>query len=769
MAIGNKNAFYYIKLTLKLKTDASTTKDIYISNRPVLEDTNTGRYIPALQKIDGFGIRAGGWIPEPNNGRIDIDDSEHSYGYQRKISDLFERYTCINQDCELYYAAVDADDNNISADAALVWKDKVNTIRLRNGKLSLTLRSDAINNKSISRMVSTDVDSAAPTKSLGKFVPMVIGEGVQVRPVETDNDPTTSVGYSYGSTLGVQYYNKGITNYYVKDPLDNNRYIEVSSAASVSTALYQRALDGNEDGGTAGATWTAYKFTASTAYLITHATWYTFKTGGGSFDSENTTSCSIWSKREDTDLPDQMLCIASLPHTSAVNISGDSYSNTAGFDKAVPLEKDKDYYIAFGFNEKSGASTSMLPTRDQTSQTVSVYGLAEGTDSTGWSKTTATATYRAAYYKIFGTTFTDNSLPGSQRVNELGLGVSEVLLTSDGSVTAIPTLSDIDILLKVDGLQDDGSGTITGSANAIINEPHELFKLLTSSYNGSTWSVGNFDTSKYSGTHGQFNDSTEPYYRQLSGHATGEITLEQLARVICEDSQCKLVKFSASSNDIGLYAIGTNIASSALITDDDIIELQYETRDLKSVVNDARISYNPSLTNFQPIDAFQQRRERGYESFKHLGYNDSGTGQHISAVSEDLFGIRELQDTRNNWINNEAQIENIARLILSKSDLPSEDVRLTLPYQKYNTLEPYDVVSIASPELPTFYGAFQDPDKYNFTTGGTQNQEVTTTNPGRNLRAKEYRAQIYEIRYNFKEQPTMEIRCKLLIHPNDPT
>ena len=108
----------YVEITTKNKETAASST-YYFSNRPIIDDTNVGRYIPILESVGSFGCRMGDYLPEPINSEFVLNNAPGSFGYERRFSDLLDRETVISQTVKLYVAQTELNDLNVTSDFSL--------------------------------------------------------------------------------------------------------------------------------------------------------------------------------------------------------------------------------------------------------------------------------------------------------------------------------------------------------------------------------------------------------------------------------------------------------------------------------------------------------------------------------------------------------------------------------------------------------------------------------------------------------------------------
>jgi hypothetical protein len=367
--------------------------------------------------------------------------------------------------------------------------------------------------------------------------------------------------------------------------------------------------------------------------------------------------------------------------------------------------------------------------------------------------------------ELYACTYTDNGTPPvSVYALANGLATSYFTLTHDNANFTAPDMSSLDFIFEIDGIEDDSSGTITGVANQLITLPHHVAELLTYNYDGSNWVNNIYDSSTYSGTHTRLS-ATGYYSRSVAGASNGVVRARQLLNDVMNEHACYLTKVN-TTNKLALYAWGTQQAIAFTIYDIDILDFRYTVADRSTIVNVARGSYYKKLTSLNERRVLAQGGEKSYSGYLEYRYNDASLGQAISANSYTLFSDNEnIKDTYN-YVADATTMRNVLHGILSRNQLPSELVEVTLPLHKFSTLKLWDVVKVITSQLPQTGGTNPDPLPSVYNAG----EEIIYNTDDQLVLAKPYRGQVLKLDYDLsRDVPSVTVLINLLINKADPT
>ena len=524
MTYPNLQQWQYIELTMKDKS-SGTSSTYYLSNRAIIDDTNVGRYFPLIKSIGSLGSRMGTFLPESTSATITLDDSPGSYGYERRFSDLLERQTPIQQSIKIYLAQTELTDLNVTADFVLAWQGVVVGVDMDRGdgndRLSLKVSSVSIPVRELGRKIFyTDEFYAAHVtqdNAYGQIIPLVLGDGVQVKPLALEAPWMLPSAYGYAVIMGTQYPVGGVTHYWAKDKL--GRYVEVTSPASLSTVAAGNDYTPNTNGVTISNSYTSLvPFTKPEGYLLRKASVsiQSAITGSAAY------SISIF--RAAGTEGGGRLEIANAAITSTSYTTGNNYTLDFYFTQPVVIEEDTYYY----FGISSNVASSSYWRYESGVGTSGNYKLTHSDGPYGYWETLGST--NAHVFKLYAATFTDNKDGTGFTTDENGYNIANVDIDVGSAAPYDNTgiLKNLDLVFTVQGLKDDSLGTITGVANTLIESPVHAIKLLDKAWNGSTWTGGSFDFSVFSTEQTAATTTTNRWYRKIAGATNGRTLVSDL-------------------------------------------------------------------------------------------------------------------------------------------------------------------------------------------------------------------------------------------------
>jgi len=767
MATSESYFLVYAALTLVLKTDSSSSTTIYFGSRPVLKNSAIH---PILKKVDGLGTYLDTYLPQPTTSTIVLDNSPGSLAYQRRIVDLFERYTPIEQTVIIYAIQKEIDDYDLSVSSAdQVWKAKVVGWEMRGGdapELALTIAADIVPRRVMTRIIDSETFTTAPTSSIGKYLPICIGDSVEVRAIPVSSAATTAPLYAYATTLGEDFVNDGINSIYIKDSA-TNEYIEVESAAATGTPVYSNLPTYSTTFSATTEEIGCVVDTSANNYLVRGG--YIDMHGDGTFSGTVNGDFNIKIYESDTPASDRgygswgrtpkaIAKIGKLAYTSQIQTTA-QYSMEFSFNVPVIMRSDKSYLVTF-YDPEGTAGVDILKIRADNTGGIYKYNAAFGwiADGTGYPYDPR--------LELYGVKFTDQPVPGTLPYEGLGYAAVELSQKTAASGQTNPGLAEFDIILNISGLKDDSSGTLTGAANTSLNNARYAIAALETRFDGANWIAGDFDFTKFSSTHSATIDgATGDLSRLLNGKTEGRATTDQILSQLCKNSASRVTLYNGSSKQLALWAWGTTASTAREIDDEDATILSVVGRGADTVINLVSIIHDARLKEATAVDIASQGQLTGYSQNYQWTPDRNTETTLISQESADIYGDRYQVDDIFNWLNTDGEI--LAKYYACRYAQPDVFVSLEVPYFKYKALEMLDIVEIIHPDLPSYFGSSAVAKNPSY--AGSEVDIATGTYL---KRATRYRAQIEgkEINLNPGSIPTLRLSVRLLVNfPVDPT
>lgn len=733
-------------------------------------------YFPLIRAITGIGQRMGDVLPLSVSGSISIDCSPNSFGYERRFCDLLERLSPIDQEIVIYIAHTSNTDDDPTGDWVQVFKGTTRTARInpKGESLEIAVDSARLPKKYMNRIIDNVIFTRCPTGSVGKAAPLVFGNSIEVPGLLFDN-LSTAPAWGYATNFNQQFTVGGVQQYYAQDY--SGQFVAVASAASTSTKLFGNTPSGSTSGTVISPKIEyAQKFAAGNGGVATTCTLEWYNVTGAAHAAEEII-INVYVANGNTIsgyfgdvLPGTLLGTARF-NPSATGAG--SKSSQASFDRPIVIKSGGDYYFGVTRRSASPTDTSIAFSRDAFPTSQNWYeknldGATSSAQENGWS--TSTVTTGKIFLELFGVVFADNNAP-SGTLDSQGFHIAYVVGShrSAASGQANPDISTLNMLFSINGLRDDSSGNITGSANAVIKSAYYIAKVLDYTWNGSSWVAGTFDTGKFSGARTQIDQNqSATTTRWTQGRTEGRQTWESVMRAICLNSGSRLALTNSTSagKNYGIWGWGNTITASATLTDEDSEIITIEYRGTETIVNHARVYFNNKL---KEADITKISAEGNFSQFASFldWYNGSNLlATSLAANSAATFGDRPNRDEAFPWIADTTSAESMAQFMLGVFAFPHVFVELECPLWKYRTLEIMDVINIIHPALPAYFGT--SPAAKLPTYDG---QEVDIIQGHYWKRAQPYRAQIEarQIDFNVDGYPLLRLTARLLTNTGDPT
>lgn len=749
---------HWITLSISLinKTDLSE-EFVLFTNKAWLDpgDSSTfGEWLPLILGGTKIGTGSDREMILPEAGSIRIDNSIGSFGVDRKFSDLFERYEIVDQGIIAYYGTSEIDGLKMETPTGIYFAKVLDWSHdIDQGQPVIDIRFDSkkIPKRVITKIITPDNFPNAPLSSIGKHLPIVIGQDAQVKPIIiTDDTNLHSPEFAYATTLNNEHPVSGISKYYASTQSGN--YAEVESAASTESVLYGNAfVTGKSNAAYPTNTNVAKVFTVTTPYIATSV--YLAVYGSGGSGESVTVEIRADDANQNTDpnnAPGTILGKA----VYEVEPNVGEYQLEMPLDRPVVLETGKTYYFVSYYSNTSGAGTINMYYDSINTETTYV-------TTTGgiWRPITGSARANKWYWQVKGVVLSDTTSDITTVGND-GLGASYFTATQK-TFSKMAPINRINFIVSVNGLKDDSSGSITGSANSQITTVHHAIELMAQEWDGNSWEpvvdiLAKWDFDEFSSTYSATNT--------IAGTTDGETTFEQWLRQVCRNSATKIVLLNDGS--VAPYSWGTTLTSQATFTQENSKIIRFEQLDTSYVLNKATIAYDRQLVYFDSLISASQGISQDYTQILNINSDTSGEYELLIGNSVDIYGARELAEIYFNWINTSASATRIARYYLTNFNTPPQYIEIEVPHADYNTLKIMDVVTVINPSLPNYYGGIPNAKLPHYL-----GEEVDPL-AGFNLcEAQTYRAQIERktITFNDDMAPTLSFECRLLTNSNDPT
>lgn len=786
--VAEYNYFYRVDVDVRGIIDGTNTAVTYtFTNKTLKDSTSLTTFWPILRSIGEVSLTSGETLPTVTISSIEIDNRIGSFGSDRKFSDILQRYSPVEQPLTISYAQVV---NN--SDTVTTWTVLATAVveswdyGAAAGDMTLTFNVRPM--KYVDNVLTLEVANTisgmenAPSSSLGRAVPLLIGDDLDVLPVRISADDATTAKYAWGTCL-YEHLKNVSTGYslYTKNYLDqweeiDGGFPDYSGATSTGTytlnTYADRAFDLNLNGNgiVTGVQLEAQGngLVSSTAFLSV----YLLRTGASSVVIEE-----VGRGRLD------------LSNYNAQNAASTArFSIKVSLDQPVFLSGNSTYALGWsctGYQPNDLSLHYHNLTRVELRRDAADATSPSNNSFTDW-KRVISATCLA--YKLLEPTvsLTDHVSTYTQT----GLTYSSLTLTqfTPDSGQTNPSFDNFPILLaNVKGLSNYSGATLQEKPQDITN------KL---SYTWSTtslaWSdAARWDTTTLSSSHYDYlyNGATPTNRsRVVRGVFDQRSTYTQIVSEIARCTASKVGIFSSGKTFMWPWGITAAQSVYSPILTEDISPISWQQRDLSTVINRAVIktgrSFLASPRGIENTDA-EGRSSYGYnysEDYSSLNY-PSGVIPSLTRDSVALYGVRDLQNTEfplwpypsgglGGYIGGTSSTGSIlAEYYLTRYAKPLTYCTFIVPYHRYASLKMFDIITFAHPSFPAYYGT--DPQARNGVVNVSGAVTEVVANGGFEMvRAQSYRGLIEGITHvlAMEHAPALKLTVLVLLnYPKDPT
>lgn len=743
---------HHIKAVFTLKSYADgSDKEIILTS--VQESDAENISYPLLKKIGAVGVTLGDFLPIPATTSITIYDEPGSIGFERRFTDLLQRYAITNQKVSIYFCSCAVGEFDPD-DYELQWVGTVTRSRPRGDELTIQIAGRGIEDRTINTRITTELFPNAPSGSLGYALPVIIGEDVQVKPVLINETNPESLEYAYGTNM-VDYLCGGIQKILAK--AHDNKHVEVQSPASTTTPIYGTAYN---PGVSPYGTTTPYyefefaeRFTAGSAgYIITGASFWVNKLSGAADgfielaiaidDLYQTGSSANWGRAPGTVLGSANYELALL------SSSAGNYEIRVNFPNPIVIKPFQSWFFC---HKKTGETTAKLQFLFNGAGSNSYFYK----NTSLWLEASGDDPFWCLYgAKIYNT-------PPTSLSRFAGITIDQ-----RGDLDEVPDLTKLDLILEVDGLKDDGSGTVTGSASSVITSPQHATELLTKTFNGTTYTGGQFG-SEHSDTWPQVNNNTSAYYRKLSSKTSGSTQLSSFLEQICRATASRITMHPHETTPMGFWAWGAESDPVDLITHENCRLIGLEVLGTETIINQVELFYAEKIIDLDYVTGNALGEFKNFSAmFSSLDESKSSfdEAERVSAISREIFGAMELRVKTQSWLADEQSVRSLSLSLLRRYGRPLVFAEIEAPLHMFKQRKILDVVNFRHPQIPTFFGSSPKANKPTF-----EGAEVDISTGFYYPRARAPRARIEgrQIISDSISNPKMRFLLQILDNPHD--
>jgi len=302
----------------------------------------------------------------------------------------------------------------------------------------------------------------------------------------------------------------------------------------------------------------------------------------------------------------------------------------------------------------------------------------------------AGASAKMLQHGLFAVRF-DKAEPASS----LGANFSTFKASHHSSVTDFTNYEKQKYIIEIEGLKDNGSGTITGSANAAMERPDHVAKFIYYKQNGD--STTGFDNTTHPGT---LIASTV-----VDGKFDGRSSYRAMLGEVLQNHACKL--YPARNGDLVFWPYTAMQSEVAVISEGDCSIVGMGIEDSTGIINSLKITYNRSAI---PLDAakYQDNINPNYQDQLIIDdVNAGGVWGPLRNESSDIYGEKYPQSDYIplNTVADSAGAHRYAEYLLRNFTLEQFYVVIRVPFWRYRDIEEWSIVRISHVLLPSTLGA----------------------------------------------------------------
>jgi hypothetical protein len=800
----------------QVETKVFTLVNKFVQDASTPSDRET--MLPILKSIGEVTLSSGEVLPSVSISQITIDNSRGSIGFDRRFSDVLERYTIIQQPIDIYFSqssnATDAPGAWIKVASGIMqsWQTAISGDA---PVLTLSITPYDLADRSMNLEVSRDVTGMenAPEASLNKPLPILFNKTQinatgaatypELLPTRISNDGATTA--VYGLTTQMYQVTKANTlpRLFIEKSWDDGESVWATVNTDASPPSY---LTPNP-----AAYYPLKLFEGFAIQIPQFLTCGIFATGvelkaraNGYFGRQSSAYLSVFillvssvTKVVKQELARGKVSLANYDELN--NNPGATFPIRIAFTNPViidpGLNSDYDFYLGW---EATDTKPDEADLYKHSPAVVTSYNslrkeVTAASSQNDWA--IGTATNLLAFKFIAPTATFENHV---NTFTKDGLTYSKLTLAQSTPDTGQinPNFDALKIVVPMEGMYDY-------TTSEAIYKPPELIELASFSWDGEQWqNQGVVNTASLQVSHYDivFYDiagfsGTGPSHRAryVSGILDTKVTYTQFITEVCRGSACRMGIFS--DGKIFVYPWGVTTQPVFHIPESDIIPLNWEGRDKATIVNRAVITAEKTFA----IKAESVDREGYVISIDYSAENYSAV-KNITEQSYSLFGTKNAEEVTFNvfGFNDEtasiglpgyltggpsnSQIVNgndvvysvdfLAEYYLTRFGLPLTYCSFVVPYHRYKNIKMFDVITFAHTDFPAYYGT--DPAQQSgVVTYGASVETVPRANYGYELvRSQTYRGLVEAVSYvlAMEHAPAIRLTVQVLLNRNfDPT
>lgn len=799
--------YFRVDISFKDLETGSSTTTLGFTNRVVISSPYS--YFPLLKSVSGLGMVVDqNGMPGVSTGTIVLKDPFESLGECRRVFDLTQRLTPINQTIEFYASRVGIGE---APSWSSLWRGRVASLNksLSDDEQELTFEVESlqVETRKLGFTITSDMVGTPTEIGLGKILPIPIGESLVQMPAVQVTEGVEPYFYCYsqfGRDAAFKHFVKplGTDQYlYARDHEGNYRQVQFwdsgeldPDVAEWSTAdtggSYSTARDGRNEILLQIKSDQLGNSSSTTCHVIHKARVRIKGQNNGALTAANCPGSIILAlySQSNTEVleiggyatagkPEQELASGSVEkadYLASLKGASDFWVDIT-FNKPVVMQKDGrdptrgEIYVSVRQTDFDTTATDFISGGYNAGGTIEkAIGVKGYTgDQQGDFRSAADMSWDVVWpIQLYSIAYEDIISPSSG-LNAEGFAAKGFRIEQGTMGTnQVECPIDLDLVFETKGLQDDSSGTITGSASAYISYPHHVFNLLTREYDTVDFEQSsNTDVSTLSSFYSSVYTSTSEYSTKVAAVIEGGETIADAITRIAEEHAFRILQLS--NGKLAIWPWGVTDSVSAVLWDEEISKPPtWDILGIDSIVNKVVIGYYPTLLTQRENESLYGFQ--GLQGAINLAVGSDYLATALSTISKNLYGVRDIEKRELTTVATEAHARLAGRYLLSVFDLPHITTQVSAPFWDYRTLELMDIVEIVSVFLPAYLGTSQ-----NGRLPVYDGEQVEITENRFLKMAQRYRTQLVGKSITWEQgfEPTLDLTCRIIspYHENDPT
>jgi hypothetical protein len=730
MSLPNVNIYQLVRLSFQnIESGASLAVDCIDR----ASNASSANFFPILREISGIGATISDQVPRQERGTITLINTLGTLGAERKISDLLQNHHLINREVIFYYAELSPEVEPTSiSDFTEVWRAKVNDLSWANNLLRISVSQTLLSTRTITKVVTRSEFPNCPESSLGRHLPIIVGDYSEVDAVTVRSKYTISsenrIDIAYGTTLGNQFIPSGtgsdIPIVYMFNEI-TNRYEPITFVSGAFTPIYSQPItpSGAFHIGSVVNIWDLFQAVAyrlkpgqnvTGGEVICGVNWYLALSSGGDPNGEGQYTMTIYQNANGYPGREiaKSVCEINSPRKQFLGVfhGNNIYNFRFYLDRLVQIPIEDDLFIGLTRSDKDD---NFSPFQDDGAtggggltpfEKYRILAADDGVDLASQSEWERVVTDQGKdHFDVWGIAVSHDLSGGSSSNYQSGLGHVQMTISMRDQDN-VPDLERQNFIINSKGLRDM-AGTVTGSAGSRISNVVHLFQTLMHEWTGASWASGRYSTTAFNDTWDRIVNSNSPYFVVLRGSTRGRTTQVGLLRELAYNTTASLVPLS--NGQIGILFMGTDRPSTRVVEEEMARLVSIEIKASDNMVNVFQGVYSRVIVEQLP----SLLSEGGFTSYTGLfdsRFNNTLADPALTNLSRSRFGDLEIGVSEFNFIGDMETMRRVASLYLRAFCLPSLITTIEVPLSVFRDLEMGSKIDVYMTGLPHEDGTTND-------------------------------------------------------------